>query len=295
MGGQLTERKWRGNSAYRWMSGGRKMRAKEVEDFSTILRQRIELVNDEIERILLEENPFLLPRNVEYEDPVVHTLWSGGKRIRPILCLFACDAVGGEEIKALPTAAGVEFLHTFTLVHDDVMDRTTLRRGRPSLHHLWGEPIAITAGDTLYSLAFKSFSKNAEVEGVSDEQVRKVIEVATEKCIALAKGQTMDIVFEGRENVDLKEYFQMVKLKTSSLLELSLEAGGIIGGGSEREIDALEKFGTFSGIAFQIQDDILDIEGKDTGKPVGTDLRRGKKTVILIHALENADESERRR
>lgn len=261
------------------------------------LHRRVILINEEMNRILSLEMPYLMPlQGLDgYSDPVTHIIWSGGKRIRPLLCMFACDAVGGDEKKVLPTAAGLEFLHAFTLIHDDIMDESTMRRGSPTVHAVWGVPVAITAGDTLYSLAFKAFSRNSEVEGVDDTKVKRVMELAAEKCLNLAKGQTMDIMFENRVDVEIDEYLRMVKLKTAALLELALQAGGILGGGGKEEIDALERIGCLMGVAFQIQDDVIDVEGVDTGKPLGIDLRRRKKTVVVLHALKHADSIDRER
>ena len=267
----------------------------ENKDITEVIKERAKIVEFEIKKILLEESPFLLPDRWYKDDPIVHSLWSGGKRLRPILCLFSCEAVGGDWKKSLPTAVGIEFLHTFTLIHDDIMDKSEIRRGRPSLHSIWGESIAITAGDTLYSLAFKSFLKNAEIEGVTHEQVNKVIDVAVKKCISLARGQTMDIMFERIEKISIEDYIEMARMKTSSLIELALVAGAIIGGGSKGEINSLEKIGRDVGLAFQIQDDVLDIEGVETGKPRAIDLRRRKKTLIVIHAIENATNQNRKK
>lgn len=266
---------------------------KKREKLSNIMEERIRSIEFEMKKILLEENPFLLPDRWYKDDPIIHYLWSGGKRLRPILCLFACEAVGGDWRKSLPTAAGIEFLHTFTLIHDDIMDKSEIRRGKPSLHSVWGEPIAITAGDTLYSLAFKAFLKNAEIEGVTHEQVNRVIDIAVKKCISLAKGQTMDIMFERIEKISTEEYMEMARMKTSSMIELALVAGAIIGNGEDNEIASLESIGRDVGLAFQIQDDILDIEGIETGKPKALDLERRKKTLIVIHSLENANERDR--
>ncbi|KAA0007643.1 MAG: polyprenyl synthetase family protein [Thermoplasmata archaeon] len=267
------------------------------ESFQMALHKRIILVNEEMNRILSTEMPYLMPMQGlnGYSDPVTHILWSGGKRIRPILCMFACDAVGGDEKKVLPTAAGLEFLHAFTLIHDDIMDDADMRRGGPTVHAIWGVPMAITAGDTLYSLAFRAFSKNSEVEGIDDARVKYVMELATEKCLNLAKGQAMDILFENQPDVEIEDYLRMVKLKTAALLELALQAGGVLGGGSKNEIDALEELGGLMGTAFQIQDDIIDVEGVDTGKPLGTDLKKGKKTIVLLHALKHVDSTSRDR
>lgn len=266
---------------------------KSEKDIEKVIEERLKAIDLEMKRILLEENPFLLPERWYRDDPVVQSIWPSGKRIRPLLCLFSCETVCGEWRKALPTSAGIEFLHTFTLVHDDIMDRSFLRRGRPTVYSEWGDSIAIAAGDTLYSLAFKSFLRNIGIEGVTYEQVKKIMDIAVKKCFSLAKGQTMDLLSEKSEDMTLDDYVKMAELKTSSLMELSLIAGAIIGGANNNEINFFENIGKELGQAYQIQDDILDIEGIEIGKPTGLDLQRKKKTIILIHAMKNADESDR--
>ena len=260
-------------------------------EMERIIKEKAALVDAEIARILNNGKTKEIWKNTGNNhdmlyDSLTHIIWSGGKRIRPVMCMLACEAVGGDSTKILPTAAGIEFLHTFTLVHDDVMDRAPLRRGVPSVHSIWGEPIAITAGDALFSLAFKAIASNANVKGVSPFRVKKVLDLAAEKCLDLARGQTLDLVFEEAEDINIKDYLEMVKLKTSSLMEFSLQAGAILGGGTQQEIEALGKFGALAGTAFQIQDDILDIEGKKTGKEQCIDLYKGKKTFIVLHTLK---------
>jgi geranylgeranyl diphosphate synthase type I len=269
-------------------------------EIEKMIKERAALVDSEIARILNNGETKEFYKGIGNNqdtlyDSLKHVIWSGGKRIRPVMCMLACEAVGGDPTKILPTAAGIEFLHTFTLVHDDVMDNAPLRRGVPSIHSIWGEPIAITAGDALFSLAFKAIASNANVKGISPHKVKKVLDLATEKCLDLARGQTLDLLFEKAEDVKLQDYLEMVKLKTSSLIEFSLQAGAILGGGTPKEIEALGKFGSLAGTAFQIQDDILDVEGKDTGKMQCIDLYKGKKTFVVIHTLEKAPPDKKHR
>ncbi len=268
----------------------------ELDDnIKKIIQERIDAIDTQMKRILLEENPFLLPEKWYRDDPIVQSIWPSGKRLRPLLCLLSCEATCGDWKRALPSSAGIEFLHTFTLIHDDVMDKSFLRRGRPTVYSEWGESVAIAAGDTLYSLAIKSILRNLDVEGVTLDQIKKVLDITIQKCFSLAKGQTFDILSEKTMDITIDDYMKMVELKTSSLMELSLMAGAIIGGASDSEIHLFEELGRELGRAFQIQDDVLDVEGIHTGKPTGLDLHRKKKTIIVIHAMENANDNDRKR
>ena len=259
------------------------------------IQERIDAIDAQMKKILLEENPFLLPEKWYRDDPIVQSIWPGGKRLRPLLCLLSCEATCGNWKRALPSSAGIEFLHTFTLVHDDVMDRSLLRRGRPTVYSEWGESVAIAAGDALYNLAIKSILRNLDVEGVTMEQIKKILDLTTRKCFSLARGQTIDILSEKTMDVTIDDYIKMVELKTSPLMELSLMAGAIIGGADDQEVHLFEELGRELGKAFQIQDDVLDVEGIRTGKPVGLDLQRRKKTIIVIHAMENLNDTDGKR
>ncbi|MFH1055999.1 MAG: polyprenyl synthetase family protein [Candidatus Altiarchaeota archaeon] len=224
---------------------------------------------------------------------ILHPIEAGGKRIRPCLTILACEAVGGDTRKVLPAAAAVELLHTFTLVHDDIMDHDYQRRGRPTVHAIWGEEMGIIVGDTLYSGAFKALV-DVRGKGVSDKLVLDAVNVLVKANGELQHGQIMDMLFEKMESVSEEEYMDMIQKKTGSLIEASVEIGGIIGGGSAKELKALTTFGANSGVAFQIKDDVLDLtaDRKDFGKPIGSDIRSGKKTLIIVHAMEHAGERD---
>lgn len=221
-------------------------------------------------------------------EPIRHVVDAGGKRIRPTLTLLACEAVGGNVEHAVPTAVGIEFLHTFTLVHDDIMDKAMTRRGRPTVGALWGDDLAITLGDGLFALAFQAFATTADVDGVDPRLVARVVRRASETSIALAQGQTLDLLFARRDDVTPDEYLEMVRLKTGVLLEFSLEAGARLGGAGEDVVRGISRFGAPLGVAFQIRDDLLDVLGdpKATGKPRGADVRAGKRTLMVAHAME---------
>jgi geranylgeranyl diphosphate synthase, type I len=227
------------------------------------------------------------------QEMVTHPIEAGGKRIRPCLALLACEAVGGDSNKALPAAASVELLHTFTLVHDDIMDHDLTRRGRPTVHALWGEEMGIIVGDTLYSSAFKALI-DVRKNGVPPERVLEAVNVLVRANGELQEGQIMDMFFEKRKTVGEDEYMTMVRKKTGALIEASVEIGGIIGGASARQLDALHTYGVDCGVAFQVKDDVLDLtaDKKDFGKPIGSDIRSGKKTLIIVHAMKHAKKGD---
>lgn len=223
-------------------------------------------------------------------EPMRHVVAAGGKRIRPLLCLLAHEAAGGRCRDALPTAVGIELLHTFTLVHDDIMDKALVRRSRPTVGALWGDDVAITVGDALFALALDAFTSNADVPGIPPERVLRVLRHASKVCLDLAQGQTLDLLYAKRDDVTVAEYLGMIRLKTGVLLEFSLASGAILGGTDEAGVRALSRFGEPLGVAFQIRDDVLDLTGdaKRLGKPVGSDIRAGKRTLMVAHAFERS-------
>lgn len=212
-----------------------------------------------------------------------HLCQAGGKMIRPMMCLMACEAVGGKKEDALYSAAALEMTHTFTLIHDDIMDNDLMRRGRPSVHAKYGIPTAILAGDLLFSKAYE----------VCDTKTVHILAKATSE---ICEGQEMDMSFEERTDVSEEEYLMMIKKKTAVLLKASMEAGSLIGGGSEKQIKSLGTFGLSLGMAFQIQDDILGMtaDEKKLGKKVGNDIIEGKKNLIIIRGLQTLTGRERR-
>jgi geranylgeranyl diphosphate synthase, type II len=218
-----------------------------------------------------------------------YVLDGGGKRIRAVLVLLACRAVGGRAAKALPAAAAVEVMHNFTLVHDDVMDHAPTRRGRPTVHTRWDVNTAILVGDVLMGDAFMSL---AAVRG-SDH--RRLFALFTQALLDVCDGQAYDIAFEHRNDVTVRQYFSMIEKKTGALIATSAELGGVIGGGTRRQTDALRRFGLCLGRAFQVQDDMLDIiaDPDAFGKTTGGDVLEGKRTYLLLRAAEKASGADR--
>ena len=228
-----------------------------------------------------------VPRSL-YE-PLRYVLDGGGKRIRPVLLLLSCEAVGGNPTKALYAGTAIEILHNFTLVHDDIMDRASSRRGRQTVHTKWDTNVAILVGDELLALAYRSLLKT------SSPNIQEIARIFTEGVVEVCEGQSYDKEFETRSSVGVKDYILMIDKKTAKMVAVAAEIGGLIGNGSRSSILALRKYGEYVGRAFQIQDDLLDIIGneKELGKAVGGDLMEGKKTFLLLEALRAAHGRDR--
>jgi len=212
-----------------------------------------------------------------------------GKRIRPMLCLLACEAAGGDPEAALPAAAAVELLHNFSLVHDDVEDGSELRRGRPTLWKVWGVPKAINAGDTLLSAAHSAFHRLRDRGVPADRQARAYLRFC-QTCARLTHGQHLDLDFESRDGVTVDEYIDMIEGKTAALLAGAAAIGAIIAGSDDDHRFA--EFGLKLGLAFQIQDDLLGVWGDPevTGKPAADDIARRKKSLPVLYGLGNSRE-----
>ncbi len=236
-------------------------------------------VEQEISALPLNGNPQNL-----YE-PVRYIMSLGGKRLRPVLCLMANDLFGGEVQKAIPAALAVEVFHNFTLVHDDIMDNASLRRGKPTVHEKWNETIAILSGDLMMVKAIDLLALTAV------EDIRKLLFVFNKAAREVCEGQQIDMNFETQDIVSSEEYIDMITLKTAVLLGASLQLGALIGGANDANAEKIYAFGKHIGIAFQIQDDILDSfgEGEKTGKKVGGDIASNKKTLLWIEALHLAN------
>jgi geranylgeranyl diphosphate synthase, type I len=211
---------------------------------------------------------------------------NAGKRIRPILVLLSCAAVGGDPDAILPAAAGVELLHNFSLIHDDIEDGDELRRGRPTLWKQWNTAQAINSGDTMFAMAYDGLQRCAK-RGVAAERVLRALDVFTRTNIHLTVGQHLDLSFETRDSVSAAEYLTMITGKTGALTRASCEIGAILGSGSAAQIDALGQFGASLGRSFQLQDDVLGIWGdpSKTGK-ADSDLAHRKKTLPVLFAAE---------
>jgi geranylgeranyl diphosphate synthase, type II len=226
---------------------------------------------------------------VSLYEPGSYILNSGGKRLRPLLVLLSAKAVGGSSKNAYNAAAAVEMLHNFTLVHDDIMDNADKRRGRLTLHKKYDHNTAILAGDSLLSVAYEYLLKDC------NGSAKELISSFTHGLIEVCEGQSMDTDFESRKNVSLSEYITMIKKKTAAMAEMCCRIGALLGGGSKAQVNALGNYGLNLGIAFQIQDDLLDISAdeKKFGKTIGGDLVEGKKTFLFLEALEKSKGEER--
>ncbi|MCS7054905.1 MAG: polyprenyl synthetase family protein [Thermoflexales bacterium] len=209
-----------------------------------------------------------------------------GKRIRPMLTLLSCEACGGDYRRAIPAAAGIELLHNFSLIHDDIEDRDELRRGRPTVWKLWGESQAINAGDAMFAFAHLALLRSAEC-GAPPERVVRAMRAFDEMCVRLTIGQHLDLSFESRSDVTTEEYMRMIEGKTAALTSSACEIGALLGGANDATVQAFADFGQWLGIAFQLQDDVLGIWGDPsvTGKH-DSDLAHGKKTLPVLYAAE---------
>lgn len=212
---------------------------------------------------------------------------SRGKRVRPLICLLACQASGGSWRSAVPLAAGIEFVHNFSLIHDDIEDGSPTRRHRPTVWATWGVPQAINAGDAMFTLARLAVHRLPE-QGVPPDVVLAVLHRVEETCLALCRGQYMDMAFETARDVTLASYMAMIEGKTAALIACAAETGALIGAGLDGPHAAFRRFGHELGLAFQIVDDILGIWGDPavTGKPAADDLRSRKKAFPILHTLE---------
>ncbi|PVX25321.1 MAG: serralysin [Candidatus Bathyarchaeum sp.] len=226
-----------------------------------------------------------------------HIIDAGGKRLRPFLVLKSCKLVGGNEEDALATASSLEMLHTFTLLHDDIMDQDEKRRGVPSVHTKWGVPIAIVAGDLLFAKVYEAITKYTDTKNVKPKRILQVMQEVSEATIVLCEGQTRDMMFEEKETVSEEEYLEMINGKTAALFETSARCGGILGGATKSQVKRLGEFGRYSGIAFQVIDDVLALtaDEKVLKKPVGNDIREGKRTLMVVYALKKASKNQRKR
>lgn len=214
--------------------------------------------------------------------PIAYTMGLGGKRIRPSLVLMSCDAFGGNFEDAVLPAVGLELYHNFTLLHDDVMDKADIRRGKPTVHIKWNENAAILSGDAMLTMATQYIAKTPA------RVMAQVMDLFNNTAMEIYEGQQYDVDFEQRLDVKEEEYIHMIKLKTSVLLGCACKMGAIIGGADEKKADAIYRFGELIGLAFQLQDDLLDVYGdeKTFGKAIGGDILNNKKTFMLIKALE---------
>ena len=250
-----------------------------------------EVLLDIIEKSLSELGYAELEPRALFE-PIGYTLSLGGKRVRPLLCLLACRLYSDNIATALPIARALEVFHNFTLLHDDLMDKSPIRRGQPTVYRKWNDNTAILSGDAMSIEAYRS------LEGIENSQLLfKVLPFFNKMAIEICKGQQYDMDFEEREHVSVAEYIEMIRLKTAVLLGAALRLGALSAGAYDSDAQILDEVGQALGLAFQIQDDYLDVYGdeKTFGKPIGGDIMNGKKTLMLLYTqakLERDDRAE---
>jgi geranylgeranyl diphosphate synthase type II len=240
------------------------------------------LINDAVVKMAYPAYP------AELYEPISYILNLGGKRMRPALLLMACDLFGGDVEKALPPALAIEVFHNFTLMHDDIMDNAPLRRGKVTVHERWNKNAAILSGDVMLIEGYKLMMQ------VEDRLLRTILDIFNNTAVGVCEGQQLDMDFEVRNDVRIDEYINMIRLKTAVVLGGALKIGALIGGAENRDAELLSEFGENLGLAFQLQDDILDVYGdpEKFGKQVGGDIISNKKTYLLIKALELADDDQ---
>lgn len=236
-------------------------------------------VESQISQLQLSNNP------PELYEPIRYLLSNGGKRIRPLLSMLSCQLFGKPGLSALHAGVAVELFHNFTLIHDDIMDKAPLRRGKTSVHIKWSENSALLSGDTLFVVAYRELIKH------DARFLSELIPVFSKTAQEVCEGQQMDMDFETRDEVSIDEYIEMIRLKTAVLLAGALEMGAIIGEANTKNRQHIYRFGEHIGIAFQLQDDLLDVyaDSKTFGKQVGGDIIANKKTFLLLKAKELAN------
>lgn len=250
---------------------------------STDIQQQIsELVEEQFNKLNLPQHPESL-----YE-PVRYMLSLGGKRIRPYFTLSGCGLCDGPIEEAIPAAIAIELLHNFTLLHDDIMDSASTRRGEPSVFKKWDASTAILSGDAMYAWAFEQLQHYGEKEEFSKAQYFSILNIFLDSAKTVCEGQAYDLDFETEPFVSLEDYSQMIQGKTAALIIGSFKMGGIVADASPEEMDQLEAIGNHVGIGFQIQDDLLDVQADPDkfGKKLGGDIFEGKKTYLSILALQ---------
>lgn len=242
----------------------------------------LDYVENYLAQIDFPEEPELL------YTPISYSMQGGGKRLRPVLLMLAYGLYADEYRAALPAAAAVEVFHNFTLLHDDIMDNALIRRGKPSVYAKWGKNVAILSGDAMLIEAYRLLGQ------VAPAYLPAVLEVFNRTAVEVCEGQQYDMDFEERQKVSVVEYMRMIELKTAVLLAGAVVIGAILGGASEEDCRRLRRFAIELGLAFQLQDDLLDSYGDERlGKAIGGDILEGKKTYLMITAMSHANEEQR--
>ena len=217
-----------------------------------------------------------------------------GKALRPTLCLFVCDAVGGRVSQAMPAAVALELIHSFSLIHDDIQDRDETRHHRPTLWAIWGVPRALVAGNVLRIVADTALERLTG-QGVDSDLAVEVVRLLTNAYLSMIEGQYLDLHYEGRHDIGADQYFGMISRKTGALIRCAARLGAVIGTHDDATVEALESCGRSLGYVFQIRDDVLGVWGDEetTGKPVGADIRRKKNSFPVVYAMSAAEKDDR--
>ena len=243
----------------------------------------LDLFENYLAQIQLPEEPQRLYK------PILYSMSGGGKRIRPSLLMLVCDAYGGSLQDALPVAAAVEMFHNFTLLHDDIMDNATVRRGKPSVYASWGDNVAILSGDAMMIYSYRMLHQ------APPAKLHRIMDIFTTMALQVCEGQQYDMDFESLQKVSVVEYMNMIELKTSVLLAGSAMIGAVLGDASEEDCRRVYRYALELGLAFQQQDDLLDSYGtqEELGKRIGGDILEGKKTCLMLNAMSRATEADR--
>ena len=220
--------------------------------------------------------------------PIIYSMSGGGKRLRPVLLLITLEAFGGNIDEAMPAAMAVEIFHNFTLLHDDIMDNADVRRGKPSVYAKWGGNVALLSGDAMLITAYKHLTR------ISASVLPRVMNIFSDMALEVCEGQQYDMDFESMEKVSVVDYMQMIERKTSALLSGSAMIGATMAGASDDDVKKIYRFATELGLAFQLQDDVLDSYGDESlGKKIGGDILEGKQTFLMVQAMSRADAAQR--
>jgi len=244
--------------------------------------QVLELFEAALNQMQTPEEPELLYA------PIIYSMSGGGKRLRPVLLLITTEAFGGSIEEAMPAAMAVEVFHNFTLLHDDIMDNAAVRRGKPSVFAKWGGNVALLSGDAMLITAYKHLAQ------IESERLPRVMQLFNDMALEVCEGQQYDMDFETKDKVSVVDYIQMIERKTSALLSGSATIGATLAGASEEDIKKIYRFATELGLAFQLQDDMLDSYGDEAlGKKIGGDILEGKQTYLMVQAMSRATAEER--
>lgn len=242
----------------------------------------LQLFESALAQMNMPEEPELL------YSPIIYSMSGGGKRLRPVLLLITLEAFGGNIDEAMPAAMAVEIFHNFTLLHDDIMDNADVRRGKPSVFAKWGGNVALLSGDAMLITAYKHLAR------IPASVLPRVMSIFSDMALEVCEGQQYDMDFESMERVSTVDYMQMIERKTSALLSGSAMIGATMAGADEEDVKKIYRFATELGLAFQLQDDVLDSYGDESlGKKIGGDILEGKQTFLMVQAMSRADATQR--